>query len=119
MTVTLTAGTTTVTPHLLLGWETTRQSRNVIHEIIGAPEPYVTLVAAATESGTLQFLFDNVTDADAAMDLFASGQVITMAVDDLDTLTMDIVLSDRVSRTLDDQTLTRWIVAADIRQVTL
>lgn len=54
---TLTNGTATITPALVLGWETHRTSRTVLHDVLSRSDPEVVLRPSATRAGTLRLFF--------------------------------------------------------------
>lgn len=114
---TLTDGTTTLTPRLVLGWEGYRAARTVVHDILADPDGYVTLRPSSPEALTLQLLLDTAEESLTALTLLGSGQLLTLTIDELPTLTMNLVVVGDATRALDDQTLTRWIVTAEVRQV--
>lgn len=82
MTTTFADATTSVTPHMVIDYAHTRTVRTVIHEVIGRPDPDVTLRPAATRSGTLRALLVDRADVDALDELLARASVVTVSSTD-------------------------------------
>lgn len=80
---TISDGTTTWTPSLVLGWESTRASRTVAHTVIGRADPVVIQRPAALRSGTLSILLDDITDALALEAAHAEPATFTLDLSDL------------------------------------
>lgn len=114
---TISDGTTTITPLLVTGYESTRQSRNVIHDIIGREDPEVTLRVAGLRTGTLEMLVSTLANALALEALHTPGVVMTLADVDLPGLNMDYVTSGDIGVQLDDETRDRWLVTVDYQEV--
>jgi hypothetical protein len=113
---TISDGTTTLTPLLVLTPETTRDSRNVSHDVIGRDYPDVTLFPASLRKGTITFLCADEASSAAVENLHKAATVITYSAD-LDSLSMTYVLSGTATRTLDPDTLRRWLVAVEFQEV--
>jgi hypothetical protein len=64
-TLTANNGLIVITPELVLGWDSARAGRNVIHSVLDRAEPNVTLRPADLKAGTLALFF---TTYDAAAD---------------------------------------------------
>lgn len=116
---TISDGVDTVTPILIDGYEATRESRNVVHVIIGTPEPAVTLRPAGPRRGTLTALFATRADALAAEAILAADDVLTFADPDVPSLSMTFVVDGDVTVGLDDETRALWTVAFSFLEVTL
>jgi hypothetical protein len=117
MTATLTDGTTTVAAIFALTHEASRESRNVIHNIIGRPDPDVSLAPAGLRTGTLQLLFPALADALACESLAASGVPLTYTDTEQPSSGMRFVLTGTVRRTLDPQARKRWTVDVPFQEV--
>lgn len=115
---TISDGTTTLTPMLVLGWTPTREARTVVHRLIGRPDPDVTLRPHALRSGQLRILCEDETAATAMESLHASGVVLTLEDADVSAVAMAYVVSGMLGIELDPGTLTRWVVTADYTEVT-
>lgn len=119
MTVTITDGVSTSTPFTMQGYSSTRVSQNVFHPVIGRADDDVTLRPAGLRSGTVTFLFDNEADAAACGTLHAGAAILTLADDELATVGMTYVVSGNTVQTLNNDTLTVWLVAADFQEVSV
>jgi hypothetical protein len=114
---TISNGTTTITPRLVLGYAARQQSRNVVHEVIGRRDPDVTLRPAGTRTGTLRLLFLTEAAAASAFDDLGSADVWTLLDADVSTIGMAFVVDGQMEVSLDDRTITRWTVSVEYREV--
>lgn len=117
MTTTITAGETVITPTLVLGWETESESRNIIHDILGSPNPDITHRPAGLRAGTLRLLFAEEEDAAEAFTLHRTVTLFQLVSTDRDELDMDYVTNGRIRVLLDDETRDMWVVEVDYREV--
>lgn len=115
-TITATNGAGTATPQLVYGYDTERQSRNVVHDLIGG-DIAVSLIAPRRRSGRLQLLFDNEADAFACLALHAQETSFTLDVDDVPGVAMTYVVNGTVRLVLDDETHDAWTVEAGYQEV--
>ncbi|QDZ14760.1 hypothetical protein [Humibacter ginsenosidimutans] len=116
---TVSDGTTTLTPLRVLSPEHVRPSHNIGHDVIGRADQDVTLYPAGLRAGTITFLCADEASAQAIEALHSGAVVITYVPDGLTTLAMTYVLAPdgKIDRTLDTQTLRRWLVAVDFQEV--
>lgn len=115
---TISDGTTTITPELVLGYETAQAGRNIVHDILGRPDPDVSLAPAALRAGTLNLFFLTAADADACRKLHARAAVFTYSATDTASTSMRYVLdSAGIGQALEDQTRKRWTVTIAYREV--
>jgi hypothetical protein len=114
---TISDGTTTLTPMLVLGWAAGRQARTRVHQLIGRPDPDVTLRPHALRSGTLRILCADEAAGVAMEQLHAAGVVLTLEDDDVAAAAMAYVVSGQLMTELDPVTLARWVVTADYTEV--
>jgi len=114
---TISDGTTTVTPLLITGWETTRDAQNVLHVIIGRADHDVTYRPAGWANGTLEFLFPNLEAALVCEALLSQGKKFTLVDTDHSVLNMTFVASGAIGVTLDDETRLETIVSVDFQEV--
>jgi hypothetical protein len=117
MTTTLTKSTTVITPLQVLGYSSTRVSKNILHNILGRSDVDVTFNAAGLRSGTLSLLFSNYVAAQACEAIYASTGAITLADTTNTTLGMKHVSSGNIVVTLDDESRLYWTVAVDFQEV--
>ncbi len=113
-------GTTTVTPLLIDGYESTRNSRNVTHEILGSNVPAFSLRPARLRSGRLTALLEDRAAAVALESLLAGAHLFTFTDTDT-TLSMTFGLDGDgdITTALDRTTRLRWTVAWDFVEVTV
>lgn len=81
--LTLTNGTTVLTPFDVLGWSSRRAARSVVHQPLARQDPDVTLRPAALRSGTLRLLFPTFAAAVACEQAHAAAVVWTLDDGDL------------------------------------
>lgn len=115
---TITDGTTTITPELVLGYETAQEGRTIVHDILGRPDPDVSLAPTTTRAGTLELFFATADDAEQARVMHTQAAVFTYTATDNPTTSMRYVVAGgglRVS--LDDRTRRRWTVSVAYREV--
>lgn len=118
MSASISSGPSTITPDLVLGLSDTHESRNVIHRIIGRPDPDVTLQPAELRTGTLKLFFMTESDADAAVALHRQAGVFVLSIPERPSFDgFSYVLDGRIQRELDDVTLRRWTVEVQYREV--
>lgn len=122
MTTTISDGTITVTPTVIDGYNSTRESTTLAHEVPGSAWPDIVLRPAGPQRGTLRLGFAGSGSEVAsliAQQLHASGSVLALASTDRSTVAMSYVLAPggRVTRELDDTTRDAWIVTADFLEV--
>lgn len=137
----ITAGPNIIVPTLVLGHQATRSSRNIVHEILGNPNPDVTFRPAKSRSGRMRLLFatavssgfdwvdgyyvEVVAGADPEADSLAAVNVLATYAGAMQftaagrpTLTMSFIVGEGdITRTLDDQTRRTWVVEFDFQEV--
>lgn len=116
---TISDGTTTITPDLVLGpYSASQASRNVFHDILGRPDPDVSLAPASLRRGTLQALFVDEGTADAARDMLAAASIYTYVEPDSPTMGMRFALDGDLSVSLltDDDSYV-WTLSIPYREV--
>lgn len=116
---TISDGTTTITPRLVLGYETSRAGQTVFHDVIGKASPDASLAPLASRAGTLQLFFEDETSAAACVALHAGPATFTYTDSDHPTASMRYAVSEAgLSVLLDPDTRRRWIVKVGYREVT-
>lgn len=113
---TITDGTTTIAPALVLGYDTAQPTRNVFHDILGRPDPDVSLAPAALRSGTLSLLFLTAGEAQAARAVVTDAVVLTLTDVDVPETDMRFVVSGDIATTLDTETYL-WTIDVPYREV--
>lgn len=110
-------GTSSVTPILVTGWESTRAGQNVLHNIVGRSDDDVTYRPAGLRSGTLEALCATLELALQLEQLLAQAKRFTLSDPDHPALNMAFVLNGSITVALDDETRTQATVAVEYQQV--
>jgi len=111
---TITAGTTTITPALILNSDRTREAGNVLIEPIDSPEPYVSLAASKTPTQQLTALFLTRAEGQAALDLVSSGRVLDIVTDSIE---FSCVKSGAATLDRASENRARWILTVEVREL--
>lgn len=106
-----------IAPALVIGYQTSRESGNIVHTIIGRSDPVVTLRPAKLRTGTLGMLFTTEADAWACVNAHAGTGTFTYADSDLTGADMTYVVDGSVNIQLDEGTQTVWMVSVDYQEV--
>ena len=116
----ITSQTAVITPTLITGYSSKRESHTVLHQIIDRSAPDVTLRAASLRSGSLELLFaaeDAEAASSAAEAALSEAAVFTLTSDERSTVGMPFVVQGSITRTLDDASRSAWTVAFDWAEV--
>lgn len=119
MSATITANDTTgdqTTPTLILGYESDRESRNIIHDLIGGGIA-VSLIAPRPRSGTITLFYPTEADAFAALELHSRETTFTLVDTDVPAVGMTYVLDGSVTIALDDTTRVPWTLAVAYQEI--
>ena len=116
MTTSLMRGSTTVTPQAVLGYTSTQQTGNVLHDVLGRSDFDVTFGVAGLRSVTFKFLFPTLAAALTCRNLHAAVGKITLTDTDLPDLNMVYVPSGAIAVELDDDSQ-KWFVTVDAQEV--
>lgn len=105
-------------PALVLGYETTRESRNQVHDLIDGGIAVV-LIPPRPRSGELQLLYPDEADAWGALDFFAHATTYTLTDSSRPGVGMAFVIADSngVRLELDDDTRDVWVVTVPYQEV--
>ena len=106
-------------PLLVDGYESTRSSNHVFNSVLGRAFPDVTLAPASPRRGRLTALFDNESDAVLCEQMHTGTAVLTFADSDIPSAAMTYVADGSITRSLDPQSRTLWIVGIDFQEVEL
>ncbi|MCU1439997.1 MAG: hypothetical protein JWP85_994 [Rhodoglobus sp.] len=117
MSATITRGATVLSPTLVLGYESSRRSGNIVHKILGREDPDVTFAPAGLRTGTLRIFCLDQTDAIATEALHTEVGVFVLADPEVAGIDMSYVPSGDIRSRLDDRTVTRWVVEIDYQEV--
>lgn len=116
MTTTISDGTDTLTATVMDGYNATRQSRTVLHPILGSNAPAVSLREAALRSGTHRLMFQTLTVAEDALAMLGSGYELTLADTDRANVAMTFVVSGDLRLELDDETRDLWVIEFEYQE---
>ena len=114
----ITDGTTEITPQLVLGWSSSKSSRNISHNIIGKDGPDITLKPAGLQTGTLELLFLTSSEAFDAQWMLSQALPFLIESDESFINGMYFVVIGSISSALEDTTRSMWILSVDFQQVT-
>lgn len=117
-TITRTSDTAETHPDLVLGYATSVESRNVIHDLIDGSIA-VTLVAARPRAGTLELFYVDEAEAWAALSMHRSADSFTIVDSDRPDIGMTYVVDGRIGLALDDSTRDHWQVSVGYQEVVL
>lgn len=120
MTDTITAqdGTAAATtPVLVLGYDTTRESRNIVHDTLDGGIAVV-MIPPRPRSGELRLFYPAESDARDAAELLARDTSFLLVSTERPTIGMTFVLSGRLRTELDDRTRNAWTVTAGYQEIT-
>jgi hypothetical protein len=117
MASTITQGDTTITPALVLGYDSSRTSGNIVHWILGRPDPDITLRPARLRNGTLKLLFRTEAAAAACLSLHSGTGVFTLADPDVSSVGMRYAVDGSIDISLDPQTLEMWVVSVAYQEI--
>ncbi len=116
---TITRGGTSITPTLILGWDSGRRSSNIEHTIIGRAVPDVSLGPARPRAGTMSLLFTSYEAALAAEELHALPGRFVLVVDS-PAITMQYVLAPGAELRLvntPETSITDWMLEVPFLEV--
>lgn len=106
----------TIRPELVLGLEDESESRNIFHKLLTGDEDLTTR-PAGPRSGTLGFLFPDEASATEAFQLHRLAGTFVLVYPERPSWNMTYAPDGRISRKLDPETLTRWMLAVPFREV--
>lgn len=121
MTAVIVANDTTggsTSPDLVLGYQTARHSRNLVHDLIGGGIA-VSLIAPRLRSGVLNLFYRDEADGWAGLALHSRESSFTLTDTDVPEIGMSYVLSDGadLELQLDPDTLTRWLLNVPYQEI--
>lgn len=117
MATTISDGMSSVTPILVVEYVHRRQTRTIVHDVIGSGVPDVTLRPAGTRSGRLSAVLTDRGDVATLDAMLASAAVLTIASDDeplLDGLRLVVAEDDPEVRLDGART---WVVTWTYREI--
>jgi hypothetical protein len=117
MSSSFTAGTTTVQPTVIDGYEAVRVTRHVFQPILGVGLDAWT-APAGLRSGTLTAVSADRATAQSLADMLAGVLPVTFADSDVPALGMKFLGNGNIGVRLDDDTRSVWVVTVDFQEVT-
>lgn len=112
-------GGATITPLLVIGYESTRTARNVVHQILNRANPDVSLRPATLRTGTLTMLCASLAIAQSLEQLHLQDGIMRLQDADLPAAAMYYVPNGSITVTLDPEGRRRALVAVDFHEVTV
>jgi hypothetical protein len=113
---TLSNGTITVTPTGVEQYATERESRNIVHVILGTSAPAVDLSPAALRTGSLKCWMATRDLATSVETLASSSLVITLADSTVPAQNMHFIATDSIA-VEPDEVSSAWIVSFGFQEV--
>lgn len=104
-------------PDLVMGYQTTWESSNIFHDVIGAERPTVTLRPAALRTGTLALFYDDETAAWRGAQMHRQLDTFVYTDTERPAHSMTYAVDGRVQLELDSATLSVWFVTVPYREV--
>ncbi|WP_433586364.1 hypothetical protein [Microbacterium hydrocarbonoxydans] len=108
----------TSSPALVLGYKTSRQSQNIVHDIIGGGIA-VTLIRPRPRAGTLELFYLTEAAAFDALAKHARESTFTLTDTERPSVNMTYATEGAIDLALDDQGRKRWIVSVGYQEVEL
>ena len=110
-------GTYEETPLLLVGWESTRESQNVLHTIVGSEVVETTLREAGLRSGEFTLLCDSYGMAQGIEYICSQAKELYLMDDEYPYISMDFVVSGSITVAVDEDSRTLWTVTIDFQEI--
>lgn len=118
MSSTITHMTGTITPEVVNGFESARETRTIVHTVLGRPEPDITFRDPGLRSGTLTLVFATGAASAAAEANLSIPQVLTLTDPDAPEVAMSFVVAGgMIDARLDLDTQTVWTLAVPFQEV--
>lgn len=108
----------TVSPALVLGYQTSRSSQNIIHDLIGGGIA-VTLIRPRPRSGTLELFFLTEEVGFDALEKHGRETTFTLTDSDRASVNMTYALDGTLDLRLDEATRERWVLSVGYQEVEL
>lgn len=120
MTALITGGATSITPDVVLGYESAREAASIAHPILGSSSPDVTLRPAQMRAGTLTLGFIQATaeaDSSAAEENLSAAAAFTLTESTRPTAGMRFIVTGPIRRALSSETRATWTVTFDYTEI--
>ena len=86
-----------ITPLAVSEYAVEQEARNVVHQVLGRPDPDITLRPAGLRAGVLTLTFRTAAAADDARRQHATGTVFTIASTAVAVVNMSYVLTEKLT----------------------
>ena len=125
MSISISNGTSTITPSGMVGYQSTQASQSVLHQVIGRGDMDVSYAPTGLRSGTMTLLFSSVALVEAARVFYAAtgGRFVYTDGDFGGALSMTHVLNGNLVVSYVDDTTSGgiaaggWTLAVDFQEV--
>lgn len=116
---TISNGTTSLVPLLVVGRSWERPSRNRKHDILGSPVPAMSLADAGARKGTVTLLCADSAACAALEALHQASGVLTLTDTETPAYSMRYAVADggSIRTSLDPETRVRWLLEVDFQEV--
>jgi hypothetical protein len=110
---------TVARPKIVMNYVSTRESRNIYHEIIGRSYPAVTTRPAQSRTGTLEFLFETEADSVIGENIHNAGTIVRLRHEGnaQRNMNLDYMVNGSVTRSLEPETRRLWTLTVNYREV--
>ena len=112
-------GSPVVSPRLVLGWQTGRPARTIVHELLHSEEPVVSLAAPGVRRGTLSYFFESAEAAATCWDMHTATAVFTLTapVSDSVQVLRYVVTGGDLRMSLDEATAKQVVIEVPYLEV--
>lgn len=118
MATVITHSTGVITPEVVNGFESERETRTIVHTIIGREDPDITLRPAGLRTGTLTLVFATGAQATAAEIVLSFPQLLALADPDVPEVAMSFVVPPgRLAAKLDPESRRTWLLEVPFQEV--
>lgn len=115
--ITVNDGTSnTASPTLVLGYDTSRESQNIVHDIIGGGIA-VSIVRPRPRQGRLELFFETEAQAFSALQLHSREATFTLNDSERPSVSMTYVTEGGIGLSLDSATRNRWVLSVGYQEV--
>ncbi len=115
-TVTISDGTSSTSPDLVIRYAARRQSGNVFHDIIGRASRDVSLAPARLRAGTIECLYVDRAAAHAALTLHAGASILTYVDSTMPETDMSYAV-EGISEITHDRVYNKWKLSVEFEEL--
>jgi hypothetical protein len=114
--ITANNGAGSTSPVMILGYSTTRDSRNIVRDLIGGGIA-VSLIAPRLRSGSLNLFYSDEAQAWTALNLLSNESAYALTDTDRPDIGMTFVVNGPLALDLDDQTRDLWTITLPYQEI--